>query len=78
MHDALTGLPNRRALLECLPAAQARIGRDGHAMALLINDADKWIYCVKQAGRGQVLPRSIVMTARYGLDAAHDLTWPLA
>lgn len=39
-HDALTGLPNRRALFESLPAAQGRVQRTGHAMALLFIDLD--------------------------------------
>lgn len=40
LHDALTGLPNRRALFESLPAAQARVQRTGHAMGLLFIDLD--------------------------------------
>lgn len=39
-HDALTGLPNRRALMEQLPVAQKRARRAGHALALLFIDLD--------------------------------------
>ncbi len=39
-HDALTGLLNRRALLETLPIAQARATRTGKSMALLFIDLD--------------------------------------
>jgi diguanylate cyclase len=39
-HDALTGLPNRRALMEQLPIAQKRAERAGHALALLFIDLD--------------------------------------
>jgi diguanylate cyclase (GGDEF)-like protein/PAS domain S-box-containing protein len=40
MHDALTGLQNRRALLEVLPLAQARAQRSEQALALLFIDLD--------------------------------------
>ena len=39
-HDMLTGLLNRRALLETLPIAQARAARAGRSMALLFIDLD--------------------------------------
>ena len=39
-HDALTGLPNRRALFEMLPKAIARANRNGAAAALLFLDLD--------------------------------------
>ena len=39
-HDPLTGLPNRRALHEALPIAQARATRTRRAMALLFIDLD--------------------------------------
>ena len=39
-HDVLTGLLNRRALLETLPIAQARAARNGKSMALLFIDLD--------------------------------------
>jgi diguanylate cyclase (GGDEF)-like protein/PAS domain S-box-containing protein len=39
-HDALTGLLNRRALLETLPIAQLRAARNGKSMALLFIDLD--------------------------------------
>ncbi|MDO8250257.1 MAG: PAS domain S-box protein [Rhodoferax sp.] len=39
-HDALTGLPNRRALFEMLPKAIARSNRNGTAVALLFLDLD--------------------------------------
>ncbi|WP_296944039.1 PAS domain S-box protein [uncultured Massilia sp.] len=39
-HDLLTGLGNRRALLEQLPLAQKRGQRTGHALALLFIDLD--------------------------------------
>ena len=39
-HDMLTNLPNRRALLETLPIAQARAARTGKSMALLFIDLD--------------------------------------
>ena len=39
-HDMLTGLLNRRALLETLPLAQARAARNGRSMALLFIDLD--------------------------------------
>ena len=38
--DALTGLPNRRALTEQLPKAMARSSRTGQTMALLFMDLD--------------------------------------
>ncbi|WKB53284.1 sensor domain-containing diguanylate cyclase [Eleftheria terrae] len=37
-HDALTGLPNRRFLMELLPQAMARCGRTGAPLALLFLD----------------------------------------
>ncbi|MCW7536947.1 diguanylate cyclase [Aquabacterium sp. A7-Y] len=37
-HDALTGLPNRRHLMELLPKAMARCGRTGQSLALLFLD----------------------------------------
>lgn len=40
MHDALTGLQNRRALVEALPLARARTERSQHALALLFIDLD--------------------------------------
>lgn len=39
-HDALTGLPNRRALFEMLPQAIARADRNGTVVALLFIDLD--------------------------------------
>jgi diguanylate cyclase (GGDEF)-like protein/PAS domain S-box-containing protein len=39
-HDALTGLPNRRALFEMLPQAIARADRSGSVIALLFVDLD--------------------------------------
>jgi diguanylate cyclase (GGDEF)-like protein/PAS domain S-box-containing protein len=39
-HDMLTGLLNRRALLETLPIAQSRAARSGRSMALLFIDLD--------------------------------------
>jgi diguanylate cyclase (GGDEF)-like protein/PAS domain S-box-containing protein len=39
-HDALTNLPNRRALMEQLPVAQKRAQRAGQALALLFIDLD--------------------------------------
>lgn len=39
-HDALTGLLNRRALLETLPIAQARATRNDRSLALLFIDLD--------------------------------------
>ena len=39
-HDALTGLLNRRALLETLPIAQARATRNERSLALLFIDLD--------------------------------------
>jgi diguanylate cyclase (GGDEF)-like protein/PAS domain S-box-containing protein len=39
-HDVLTGLLNRRALIEMLPIAQARATRSGKALALLFIDLD--------------------------------------
>ncbi|MEH6436012.1 sensor domain-containing diguanylate cyclase [Massilia sp. DD77] len=39
-HDALTGLPNRRALMEALPVVQSRAGRSGRTMGLLFVDLD--------------------------------------
>jgi len=39
-HDLLTGLPNRRALMEALPVVQSRAGRSGRTMALLFLDLD--------------------------------------
>mgnify|MGYP003482442470 CR=1 FL=1 len=39
-HDVLTGLLNRRALLETLPIAQLRAARNGKSMALLFIDLD--------------------------------------
>ena len=40
LFDALTGLPNRRALMEQLPKAMARSSRTGQTMALLFMDLD--------------------------------------
>lgn len=40
LFDALTGLPNRRALTEQLPKAMARCSRTGQTMALLFMDLD--------------------------------------
>jgi len=40
LHDALTGLPNRRALFELLPKAIARSNRNKKAMAILFLDLD--------------------------------------
>jgi len=39
-HDALTGLLNRRALMEALPLAQARAGRSGKTVGMLFIDLD--------------------------------------
>lgn len=39
-HDALTGLPNRRAFLQRLVEALARVGRQGTGMALMFLDLD--------------------------------------
>jgi diguanylate cyclase (GGDEF)-like protein/PAS domain S-box-containing protein len=39
-HDVLTGLLNRRALIESLPVAQARSTRSGKALAVLFIDLD--------------------------------------
>ena len=39
-HDALTGLPNRPAVLDRLDAALARARREPHAVALLYGDLD--------------------------------------
>lgn len=40
LHDALTGLPNRRALFEYLPKAIARSSRNGQSTAVLFLDVD--------------------------------------
>ena len=40
LRDVLTGLPNRRALLEALPEAMSRAGRVGRPCALLFLDMD--------------------------------------
>ena len=40
LRDALTGLPNRRALMDTLPEAMARTGRSGMPAALLFIDMD--------------------------------------
>ncbi len=42
VHDALTGLPNRRRLAEGLHAALARARRDGGAVAALLVDLDRF------------------------------------
>jgi diguanylate cyclase (GGDEF)-like protein/PAS domain S-box-containing protein len=39
-HDALTGLLNRRALMEALPMAQARASRSGKTVGMLFIDLD--------------------------------------
>lgn len=39
-HDALTGLPNRRAVLEALEREVARAARDGSALSLAVCDLD--------------------------------------
>jgi diguanylate cyclase (GGDEF)-like protein len=40
LHDALTGLPNRRALMQALPEAMQRAARAGKPCALLFLDMD--------------------------------------
>jgi diguanylate cyclase (GGDEF)-like protein len=40
--DALTGIPNRRAMMEDLNAELARNGRDGSGMAVLMADVDRF------------------------------------
>jgi len=40
LRDVLTGLPNRRALMDILPAAMGRAGRNGKPCALLFLDMD--------------------------------------
>ncbi len=40
LRDVLTGLPNRRALMESLPEAMGRAGRAGRACAVLFIDMD--------------------------------------
>jgi diguanylate cyclase (GGDEF)-like protein len=40
MHDVLTGLSNRRAILECLKKELRRQQRSGHSMGLIMADAD--------------------------------------
>jgi diguanylate cyclase len=42
LHDALTSLPNRRALFEHIPKAIARSNRTGQAMGLLFMDLDNF------------------------------------
>ena len=39
-HDLLTGLPNRRALMDALPVVQSRAARSGRTMGLLFLDLD--------------------------------------
>jgi diguanylate cyclase (GGDEF)-like protein len=40
LHDALTGLPNRRMLEECLPQTMSRAGRAGAALTVVAIDID--------------------------------------
>lgn len=68
-HDVLTGLLNRRALLESIPLAQARAGRNGKAVGMLFIDLDGFKAVNDSQGHeaGDALLREIAGRLRAGV-----------
>lgn len=68
-HDQLTGLLNRRALLEALPVAQARAGRSGKPVGVLFIDLDGFKAVNDSLGHeaGDALLREIAERLRAGV-----------
>ena len=68
-HDLLTGLLNRRALLESIPVAQARASRSGKAVGMLFIDLDGFKAVNDSLGHeaGDALLREIAARLRAGV-----------
>lgn len=68
-HDLLTGLFNRRALLEAIPVAQARASRSGRAVGMLFIDLDGFKAVNDSLGHeaGDALLREIAARLRAGV-----------
>ncbi|MGI4845647.1 MAG: PAS domain S-box protein [Janthinobacterium lividum] len=68
-HDLLTGLLNRRALLEAIPVAQARASRSGKAVGMLFIDLDGFKAVNDSLGHeaGDALLREIAGRLRAGV-----------
>lgn len=68
-HDAVTGLPNRRALLELLPQAIARSLRSGAALAVIFLDLDGFKHVNDSHGHdaGDVLLHEVAQRLRRGV-----------
>lgn len=68
-HDVLTGLLNRRALLESIPLAQARAGRNGKTVGMLFIDLDGFKAVNDSQGHeaGDALLREIAARLRAGV-----------
>jgi len=68
-HDLLTGLLNRRALLEAIPVAQSRASRSGKAVGMLFIDLDGFKAVNDSLGHeaGDMLLREIAGRLRAGV-----------
>jgi len=68
-HDLLTGLLNRRALLEAIPVAQSRASRSGKAVGMLFIDLDGFKAVNDSLGHeaGDILLREIAGRLRAGV-----------
>ena len=75
LSDQLTGLPNRRALMERLPAALAEAGRSGTGVALLFIDLDRFKHVNDSCGHvlGDFLLVEITRRLPAGLRAYDSL-----